>query len=168
MSVILLQQGQREIDTRRHAGRGPDIAVADEDRIRHHVDFGDPALEIGDFAPTGRCLPTGKTSCRGKEERSRADGADARRPGGDLLDRVDEGALFQHPCDATPAGHDEGIDGPEIVESTIDGNGRSAIGGNRHTTSGNDAQAVSGRRTGAVRQREDLIRAEEIEWLVSS
>jgi hypothetical protein len=53
-AVIRLDEGQRQVDTRRHPGRGPHLAVVDEDRIGVDGDGGVALGELLGAPPMGR------------------------------------------------------------------------------------------------------------------
>ena len=76
---VLLDQREREVHPRGDAGRGADVAVADEDRVGLDLDRGVAARERVARGPVGGGPPAVEQSGRGEQEGA---GADRRRRGG--------------------------------------------------------------------------------------
>jgi len=75
--VVLLDEGQGQVHARGDARRGPDVAVADVDRLRVHPQPRVAVRELGAVAPVRRRAPAVQQPGRGQDERAGAHSHDA-------------------------------------------------------------------------------------------
>ena len=79
---VILHQGQRKVDARRHPRRGPDPPVVGEDTIFLHVDLWVPGLQLSSVEPVGRGPAAIEDTSLRQDERTGADRRHATRPRG--------------------------------------------------------------------------------------
>ena len=89
---ILLDQRQRQVDAGGDAGRGPDIAVLDEDRIGLQLHLGKALGELGAAAPMRHRAPSVEQAGGRQQERAAAHRGDAPRGLRARLDPADQRA----------------------------------------------------------------------------
>src|SRR5258708_5322425 len=100
---ILLDQSQRQVDAGGDAGGGPDLAVAQEDRVGLDGDAGVAPLQGVAGAPMRDSAPSVEQARLRQQEGAGADGADAPRLPRALADPSDERALLHRRARAEPA-----------------------------------------------------------------
>src|SRR5215208_1795691 len=107
---VLLDEGEREVHPGGDARGGPDVAVADENRVRVHGEFGVLAGELGGVRPVGGYGATLEQAGPCEQEGAGADRGDPSRAAGGAPDPADQGSVLLRPADARPAGDHEGVD----------------------------------------------------------
>ena len=167
---ILLDQRQRQIDSGGDAGRGPDVAVADEDRVGLQAHGGKASGEFG-AAPPVRHGATAIEQAGGRQQKGAA--ADRRGPPRRLrprLDPADEFSVLAGRIDAGAAGDDQRVQGHARGGEFA---GRETQAGRcRHQRSVGHHDGIVGARTPAceneiVGRGEDLERPGDVEQLDS-
>ncbi|MNV87803.1 hypothetical protein D3C71_1819580 [compost metagenome] len=68
VAQVLLDEAERQIQFRRHAGRGPDRVIGDEDAVRLDLDIGMPLLQCVCISPVGRCASPRQQAGLGQHE----------------------------------------------------------------------------------------------------
>ena len=109
---ILLDQRQRQIDSGGDAGRGPDVAVADEDRIGLQVHGGKAAGEFGAAPPVRHGATAIEQAGGGQQEGAAADRRGPPRRLRPRLDPADQLPVLAGRIDAGAAGDDQRVQGP--------------------------------------------------------
>ncbi len=104
---VVFDQGQREVDAGGHPGRGGDVAVADEDRVRIHGQAGIPGSQCVAVGPVGGHPPPAEQAGLGQQERAGADRHQARGPGCAFPEPADE--VRVGPAGSLSPGHDQHI-----------------------------------------------------------
>ncbi len=110
-AVIHFDQRQRQVDARVHPGRGEDIAVADEDRIRLDGDVGERPRKQPDVMPMRGGAPAVEEAGLRQHERPGADRGQSAGPARDRLDRLDELGIYRPPGQVVAAGHHDRVGG---------------------------------------------------------
>ena len=108
---VFLDQSEREIDTRGDARRGPDVAVADEDRIALDDHLGVAARQLGAARPMRRRAAAGEQAGGGEQQRARADRGETARPRRPLAQPAEQGVVCAGGVDAEAAGDDQRVHG---------------------------------------------------------
>ncbi len=86
---VLLDQREGEIDPGGHSGRGGDVPVPYEDRLRSHLGVREAAREGVAVRPMGGGSTPGQQAGLGQQKRAGADGHDPLRPGRQFPDPAD-------------------------------------------------------------------------------
>ena len=94
VAEILAHQRQREIHPGGDAGRGPQLAVIDVDRVGFECHIGELAGELLDAAPMGGGALAFEKAGFGEKERAGADRDDAARPGGAFCEQTEQGLVL--------------------------------------------------------------------------
>ena len=145
-TVVVLDEGERDVDAGGHAGRRPHVAVAGPDRVGVDVDVGVLGGEALGAGPVGRRPPAVEQAGGGEQERAAADADDAPGAGGELGDRGDEVGVVAGPvAGAVAAGDEQRVDRP----AAVDGRRRRAAARSRSRTGPglerDDLDVVAGR-----------------------
>jgi hypothetical protein len=111
-TVVGLGHGQGQVQAGGDPGRGPDVAVADEDRVRVDRDLRIPLREVLASGPVGDGPAAVQQSGLGQQERSAADRCRAPGPSGGLPEPGDQAGVLTGPEDPRAAHRDEGVDRP--------------------------------------------------------
>jgi hypothetical protein len=89
-AVVALDQGQAQVDAGRHAGRGPDLALVDEDAVLFHAQLRIGALQLARLRPVGGGALAVQQAGFGQQEGAGADAGHAARLQGRLAQDIDE------------------------------------------------------------------------------
>jgi hypothetical protein len=108
--VVLLDQREREVHPGRHARRGGDVPVADEDGIVLDGHARMPARKLVARRPVGRCATAVEQAGGGEQEGPGAHGADAPRARGGAADPRDQGVVFERTRHACAPDDDECVE----------------------------------------------------------
>ena len=107
---ILFDEGESEVDAGGDACRGPDRAVADEDRVGLDMHGGEAAGEFGAEGPVGHGAPPVEDTRGCEQESAGADGRDAAGGAGAGVDPAAERGVGGGGFGAGTAGDDEGVE----------------------------------------------------------
>src|SRR5262249_48130025 len=132
---VLFDERQREIHSSAHASRRPDLAVADEDRIRIDVHARMHARELLGRRPMGGRTTALEQAGAGKKECARANRGGAPDHAGGAGYPAGESGVCGGPRTAGPPGDDHRVD----VRGRI---GEAAVGRNGQPTRGAKLDAV--------------------------
>ena len=173
---VVLDEGEREVHPGGHPGGGPDVTVADEDRLGVDADAGVATGELGRRDPVSRCAAVVEQTGGGEGEGPGADGGDAAGAAGAGGDPVEHGAVAAERLAAGAAGDQEGVDPRgDLFHGAVGQQGEAAGGPHGLTVGRDDLNAVGGaasRSTGPRRRAvrsgrpgEQLVGAgEDLEW----
>ena len=75
MAVILLDHSQGHVDSGGYAGRSPEGAVLNVNRIRPHIDVGEGLLKVGAILPMRRRAMAAQETGAGEDEGAAANGS---------------------------------------------------------------------------------------------
>lgn len=140
-AVVLLDQGEREIDARGDSGGGGELPVPHEDRIRVDVHGGvRPGQVVADGPVRGDPMAV-QQSGRGEQQCPRADGDDALGARGVLAQPVGQPGVGV--AGAPAAGDQQGV--------RVVGIGQGAVRDEGEAAGGTDGGTVDGGRTDPVR-----------------
>ncbi len=159
---VLLHQGQREVDTGRHARGGGQVAVPYVDRLGFHVHRGEPLGEGAAEHPVGRRAAAVQQPGLGQQQRSAAHRdlpPGAVRVAAQPVDQPGVGGTG-----ALTAGHQQGVRSPDGVEREVGDERQSAGGADRGTVETGGADPV-GARYPLGRPVEDVDRSADVEGL---
>ena len=107
---VPLDERQREVHAGGHAGRRPDIAVADEDRLGVDLDAGVQARKGGRGRPVGRGAAAVQEPGLSENEGAGAHRGGAAGAGGGARDPADEGRVVGGLARARAAGDDQRVE----------------------------------------------------------
>ena len=129
VALVLLDQREREVDAGGDAGGGEDAPVPDVDRVRVDGHGGEAAAQRRGVLPVRGGPAALQQPGAAERERAGADGRDPARVRGQVRDRPDERDGGPAVDEALAAGHDEGVDGPELVRAARHADPQAARGG---------------------------------------
>jgi hypothetical protein len=159
---VLFDERQRQVDAGGHPGRGPDRAVAHEDRIGLDPDRGEASGKLGADRPMGRRPSAVQHTGRSEQERAGADRGDAPGPRRTLAQPIDQLRVRGRRFHARAAGDHQRIqsraDARERIRCEFEpGRCCNALAAARHDSDG------IGRRPA---RRDDMIvgRGEDLDW----
>lgn len=161
-AVVFLDQGEREIDACGDSGRGGDLPVADEDRIRIDVHVRIRTSQVGAERPVRRRATAVQQPGLGQQQRAAAHRHDAFRVPGMLPQPVDQGG--DGVAGAVATRDEQGVRRPERGQRAVRDEGEPTRGTDRGTVERGDADLV-GIPTEAPGSREHLHRAGHVETL---
>ena len=107
---VVLHQRERQVHARGDAGGGPDVAVADEDRIGIDPH---PRVALRQAVaphPVGRRAPAVEQPRLGEQEAARADRSEPPHARRETADAADQRPIVERRARAQPAGHQQGVD----------------------------------------------------------
>jgi hypothetical protein len=168
VAEILLDQGETQIHSRRHAGGRADAAVANEQRRSVHLERRIRRLEPGRPRPVRGHSAALQQAGAGQDKGAGADRAHSARASRIFRNPVLEFHRMLEVVTSASAGDEQGIDGFVIYRSERDGaDAQASAARDRPTVNGRDRQPVrrlGGRACGQpVGGREGLQRAAEIQ-----
>ena len=161
---VLLDDGQGEVHARRHAGRGPQVAVARVDGLGVDVDGGVATCELAAHGPVRGHAAAVEQARLGQQEGAGAHRGHTARVGRPLAQPVDQAWVGAMGPGAVAAGDDQRVDGPDVGQREVAGQAQAAARGHRVAVQRGDADVVAaaGDPGGGV---EDLQRAGDVQRL---
>ena len=138
VSVVVGDEGQREVDAGGDAGRGPHVAVADVDGVGVDGDTLVAVLEEPARVPVSGRPTTLQQAGGGEDEGAGADRGDATCIGGEPTHVMKQLLIQDRGVHARTAGHDQRVDGADDVADGTGGKLQATAGHHRTATSGDD------------------------------
>ncbi len=158
-AVVLLDEGQGEIERGGDAGRGGDVAVPDEDRVGVDDHVGVAGGHPLRLVPVGGGAPPVEQAGRGQDERTRADGGHTPALAGQPAHVTDDQRVGGGVLVADPARHHERVERPcDAFEGELGVQGQRRRGGDGVAAGGRHAVFVVGLGAvpvGALQRRAD-------------
>jgi cell division septum initiation protein DivIVA len=161
---VVLDEREREVHPGGYPGGGPELPVADVDRLGVDVHRGMRTRELGGGGPVGGRTAAVEQPRGSQQEGACANGGGAPGGSGALGDPVEEHAVGHRLDVATPAGDEQRVNRqPRLAQRAIGSDPQAARGAQRHAFSTEDLDLVAAPAVSALAasRLEQLLRAGE-------